>query len=571
MKRSGIGGKRGFTLLEVLVAMAILVIGIYALIRIFPVGLASIEYGKSRTIAAQLAEKQIAHWRLRADNLSDAIAGWEAGSYPTDYDSTSLDPDADNPNYQPDSCWLPRLIVGEKVQIQASGSAGLPFYLLAFAPIQKFSGSDPIIVYSTPYSRVDTLAELIPSWDRRPYYLDYQQGKVYFDRAAYDRKFKIAYSWLDKSGAGGPLVRDVVSEVMDVDANTSGSHDLAAASNANFQRVVKASDRVYQAFILDGGAPSNPGHYYFDPAAGATTGVVVFSTADAGRTVKIDYLVRDWQIIREDNLTVDGNGQIKLAFARLKDADYRNPPRQDSAQPVGQDGGGIDRYVVAVNLRAGGALYGDSKHTMWLDRATTNGDFRVTYKDVPDPDNPGEIVAGGTLVFPSSKAQPGDIFRIYYRVPGDWGIQMQKAAIYYQDSQYTNAPAYQQYQIAASDSDDPTRYDVLTFEPCEADKSVVVDYTYERSGRTYRATGELHKIADIDTASGSAYGFLLDKLEEDEDNTLTLVHSVRGVSVTARVIWAGPGKSEAGGTSLGEMWREARLSTYLTRPAGGIR
>jgi prepilin-type N-terminal cleavage/methylation domain-containing protein len=66
-------GARGFTLVELLVALVVLLIGIYAMMRIFPRGFSAIEVSRQRTTAAQIAEAELERWRLHPESLPDAI------------------------------------------------------------------------------------------------------------------------------------------------------------------------------------------------------------------------------------------------------------------------------------------------------------------------------------------------------------------------------------------------------------------------------------------------------------------------------------------------------------------
>lgn len=62
--------ERGFSPVEVLIAMAILGIGIMAVMRLFPSGLAFSRIAQERTVASQLADKNLSRIRMAgASNL----------------------------------------------------------------------------------------------------------------------------------------------------------------------------------------------------------------------------------------------------------------------------------------------------------------------------------------------------------------------------------------------------------------------------------------------------------------------------------------------------------------------
>lgn len=74
---------RGFTLVEVLIALVILLIGIYAMMAIFPRGYSAMTASEMRTIGSQLAEAELARWKLAPETLPDAIVA-------TDYDGALI-------------------------------------------------------------------------------------------------------------------------------------------------------------------------------------------------------------------------------------------------------------------------------------------------------------------------------------------------------------------------------------------------------------------------------------------------------------------------------------------------
>ncbi|MFB3881999.1 MAG: prepilin-type N-terminal cleavage/methylation domain-containing protein [Armatimonadota bacterium] len=82
-RRGWTSGQRGFTLVEILITLVILVIGIYGMLRVFPPGFSAIEVGEQRTIAAQLAEAELARWKLHPEALPDAVVA-------TDYDGALI-------------------------------------------------------------------------------------------------------------------------------------------------------------------------------------------------------------------------------------------------------------------------------------------------------------------------------------------------------------------------------------------------------------------------------------------------------------------------------------------------
>ena len=68
----------GFSPVEVLIAMGILAIGIMAVVRLFPAGLAFSRQAQEKTIAAELAENSVA--RMRMSGASNLLGIAQAGA-----------------------------------------------------------------------------------------------------------------------------------------------------------------------------------------------------------------------------------------------------------------------------------------------------------------------------------------------------------------------------------------------------------------------------------------------------------------------------------------------------------
>ncbi|HRK35761.1 MAG TPA: hypothetical protein PLJ47_14285 [Candidatus Hydrogenedentes bacterium] len=70
--------KEGFSPVEVLIAMGILAIGIIAVVRLFPSGLAFSRIAQERTIAAELAQSNLS--RMRMAGASNLLGVAQAGT-----------------------------------------------------------------------------------------------------------------------------------------------------------------------------------------------------------------------------------------------------------------------------------------------------------------------------------------------------------------------------------------------------------------------------------------------------------------------------------------------------------
>ncbi|MGB9608037.1 MAG: type IV pilus modification PilV family protein, partial [bacterium] len=66
--------RKGVTLLEMLVAIAVFVVGIAFVLRVFPAGLKGIRYGEQVTLASSLAKTELSSLTANPSDLPDAIA-----------------------------------------------------------------------------------------------------------------------------------------------------------------------------------------------------------------------------------------------------------------------------------------------------------------------------------------------------------------------------------------------------------------------------------------------------------------------------------------------------------------
>jgi type IV pilus modification protein PilV len=87
MRMHGSKGNAGFTLIEVLIAIAILMVGIMAVMQLFPKSLRQSRIAAERTAAATLASSQLS--QLRVLNNPAMIQSWIANN--TSQTLTSID------------------------------------------------------------------------------------------------------------------------------------------------------------------------------------------------------------------------------------------------------------------------------------------------------------------------------------------------------------------------------------------------------------------------------------------------------------------------------------------------
>jgi|WetSurMetagenome_2_1015567.scaffolds.fasta_scaffold42381_2 prepilin-type N-terminal cleavage/methylation domain-containing protein len=541
----------GLTLIEVLIAMVILLIGIYAVLKIFPAGFAVIEESRQRSVANSLAQGELERCKLLADNLyslPEAIVATDNNGAPlTDYDPRDLTPAQTDPDlgahpvWQPDSVFLPRTILGERTMIPAASGGQIPFYLLQFAPIADFVTGTTLQVYdANPFVRVTGTP------GPRQYTVDNAAGAFTF--VGYDnRYFTVTYSWLGTDG----IVRNVIGES---DQVASGGFTLKAKTDNPllFQQVVPQSERVYLLYNATASdPPAASGEYYLDNTS-LMTGKIKFSSADIGKAIGINYRVADWGILREDYEIPTNSSAVRVAVSGgIKGPGYTNPPRQTAEEKLPDS----TNFVLAINLSDGITVYGD---------ATSNAsDHRLTVD-----------YRAGAIRFPASAT---GTMRIFYRGQRDWIVQVQRAAASYS---LGAAADYNTFRWPHPTDSDPKNRKILNFAPSEAGKTISLSY--------YRDV-DVDGNGSFTDAGDIPHQYVTDELENIAlDGTVTFCQPadnhvqpsalnsfmVKGVSLTARVVWAGGGKSTVLSTHsssgrqeyLNEAWRQVRASALLTAP-----
>ena len=613
---------RAFTLIEVLVALVVLMIGVYGMIRIFPRGYSAIEASQQRTTAAQLAEAEIARWLLHPEALPDAIVAtdYEGNLIPATltnssvnlqsvlvygelaarlpgtnthgalalspeqvldlqrlavglvYDPTDLTPsqfDAAlgllgagtttlHPNWQPNSLYLPRTVIGEQIDIrrlgagnrtvEAEGEAGpgVPFYLLSHAPLDvlRVIGEDVVYVdiYDARqwrYIRWPGAAAAVVLQDRE-FTSDPDTGLLYFGPhnvaappPGYTREFKIDYS----SNVGGVATR-IFGARLETGPTGAGAAtdplDPLPGDPTNLQvyeRLVPLTEEEY----LDGelqrtDAPARRNVYYVD-----------YETAISGRIefplvlqiaphvgditlAKVDYRVMDWQILVFD-VEVPPDGTVQLPVNRIKGPTYTNPPRQTRAQEVARgikafyDTNGNEvppervessyAYVVAVD-RQSGEILTDHEGVDWPSNPWERRHrFRVNYRDGLLYFDYDQWEVWGFDAEVDTPERSGRTYRIFCRAQGDWAVQLMPAVRSYARAAPENGPPGPNYPYGRPGGPAvggqtglltyawgvPESRSQLFFPLSESGQTVSIDYYYkDADGNDIFVAGEVRSI-----------------------------------------------------------------------------
>jgi len=570
------------------VALALLLIGIYAALRIFPTGFAYQEFSQNRVRANNLARAELERVKLAGGSLPDAIIVTDPygefrgrdyfmnvlGIYDP-YDQTPrmqgmLGELITNPGWEPDGAYLQRLIIGETVTIPRLGEEGrglVPIHLLNFAPIDYLYYDDrgnpidnPIQVRSTLYQSVNDLNLLanLPEGSHH-YYLDYSAAQIYFRVGTEQRQVAIDYTYIGTDGQA----HDVLLEKPIVVPTTPAPGRLwtepialpVPADWPTISRVVRGTVEVYEVlgfvgFVALGGPPPElrAGEFALEELHDGNgnyvgvAGKIYFSPLDGGRTVKIDYRVRDWGIVREDRRVevIDPRervGKVALAVPFIMNAESTSQPDRRIPVTMGPSG---PVYVVAVGLSDGTVYYPDDPNGFTVD--TRKGELKF------------------------NTAPSGTEVRIFYRTDNHWTVQVMKPAAVFRRHAVSGGDAWPSFQSFLWGRLNRGRERDLFFSPEYAGMMVTVDY--QRSDGRW-IVGELHQLTPVST-QGERIG-----PPPLGDSFIT----VRGASVRVRTLWAERGRvyaekplvgsapPEATRYRLPEVWRAVNLDTHLTKMA----
>jgi prepilin-type N-terminal cleavage/methylation domain-containing protein len=341
MKRTVYRAHRGVSLIEVLVAMVILLIGIYSLVRLFPSGFTTILYGRNVSQATALTNGMLQQARVRVNELPEGILAFDPESrtvvpnLPIDQELTAY---VRNQGQAPEARFSDlnkvRRVLGEATKVPAPTSSpympGQPvsLYILNFSPIYSVvptrSGLGGIFVYAgTPLRRVvfegpPSDAELA-ALDSESYGIDYGNTRLYFRAFPYERRFKIDCSFTVDAGNGFVrermrpdniiVVRENVQEVDLRQARPGQQSDSPYLPIPAGARLEQDEETVYRGFDLLGRTePFSPTDPYQFRVLNSVVGVLGFNPLAAtirtasgkGIVAKIDYDVDDWHIIRDD-------------------------------------------------------------------------------------------------------------------------------------------------------------------------------------------------------------------------------------------------------------------------------
>ena len=428
----------GFTLLEVLVAMSILLVGIWTVAAGFPQLFGVLTHEEKRTEMSRLLEATVEQFKTDRDALPLAITGGPA-IHP---DSVPEDPDMvlGPVNSRDDILW----VVGENFVVPAT-----QMHVLNVGLAQGWEDGDPPLADVYEIRQVTEGDELS---------VDTQTGDVTINDPNYDA-IEVSYVWRDDLEPPG-VVHYVHGEVV---PHPDNGFTLYAIQDAH-QTVVQGSVQGIGEMAFGDVVYNAPGGSWFVPQESEQVAldygaVLRFHADDVGRTVRVNYQLRTAVdplraggldlIMAEDRQLSVATGKISLVGTGI-----------DTAQPLFEP----NTYIMAVDLDTG-QIYEQG----------VGFDFET-------PIDYGRGLL--TLDFLNPLGVLGHTFRFYYRTTDQDMITVQKTPrLFLEDLTAPAEEAYRTYSRLDTN--------LLQFAPCAAGQTVAVDYTY---GAGQLASGQVHTI-----------------------------------------------------------------------------
>jgi type II secretory pathway pseudopilin PulG len=544
----------GMSLAELLIAMMILLVGIYAVAAVFPSLFGQVQADSDRTAMARLTQRTLSLAAADLDRLPEAIFGYDdtiaASPYtaiPPDEEPRDPDPEsasdytANPPNSRDDIIH----VIGERLTVPAphTGVGGTTRDLTVAVPLMMgMAGLDPatgaaaVSVYQlVPLVRTET-APATPTTNTPvgTFYIDRTTGTVCLPTQAAGipqvpltaPTAVVDYAWTDLIDTTATKWRStyyVQGERVAHGTPVAAKNGLPVAPGApECAGVIPEECRAWLVvpftfgdtgnlgFVANNSPAPAPGSFLLEYNYGAT---LLFNPADQGRQLCVDYALRTGTtgnpiddrrrelIVYEDqqvpSASQGGAYAVQLAVNGLSD--------EDPLLEGNLAGTGNPVNVLAIDLTDGQG-YDDVSHTLSVD------------------------MGKGIVTFPDTAACLGHTCRFYYRTLDQHCIQVTKAPATFVDKVVADrwsdrsTVAYKTYQVQAPAA--AGQRTVLTFPESSAGQTVSVDYTYGAPpALPLRKTGELHVINE------GAYQIAL-----DNPDVVSIV-AVRGVSVKVRGWW----------------------------------
>ncbi|MEA3402525.1 MAG: prepilin-type N-terminal cleavage/methylation domain-containing protein [Armatimonadota bacterium] len=515
----------GLTLTELLVAMSILLIGIYAVVRGFPPLFVNIEGERVRTEMAGLCEQWLERLKAEPQCLPEAIAGHDPvdGSVigPEVWPDEEMTPPEGNA--RDDLTW----VLGETFEVpgpQPASPVSVYPLKLGAASIQDPANVDGCL-------QVFKLVKLerVP---QPPPGGAVPEGRFYLDAAGYlyappqYATARVNYCWMDDTATPHWVTDEVV-----MNSNYAWTQPVLPVRAAEltagpvFTNVVpemaEATALVRYSVVIGQAGDVAPDTAVLESTYGAT---LLLPSEDAGQAMHVNYQLRSEPdvnrhlrrmpvMMEEMAAPTQRPYQVDLKFGGihddipLYDTDVLGNPLPTPAR------------VLVLDLLTGQAW---TDVEPWLHLDTLEGTVTLDWEDPTSPLAPADA--------------HGRELRVYYRTLDGHMIAVQKAPAYFLEE-----PIMQTYQDPdpALDESDKVDYRYFRAQPWPADaaytqlqfpesaagQAITVDYLAGTAAPYNRIAGELH-VVDAQTLS----------VVLDQPNVVGIM-GVQGVSLTVRGWW----------------------------------
>jgi len=584
--------RSGISVIEVLVAIAILSIGMLSILLLFPAGLVALQNGAASTNADRLGQAEIEKASAGDIQLLNAV-------YPSAYSGfnsntlASVNPETLIQTSIPTTSPLTnqsdvdafRTIQGETVRIPSLNASDVSLYTVVADPIE----SESLTVNGTPWTGIagdstpnptnpdyaDPGAELAPGQPQ--YLIDYANGEICLSAETSGQTYQETIVFT-VTGSNGQVVTQTLNvPALDVSAqpvwvslsqlmtpsNTTGTEPPTPWTKGsdilvrNFTQVpyggtFSTQDPYQWQYYLPDYASANPSSA---TAPSANLGVIAFNPLATflhgpdGKPLEavLNYRTYSWHIISEDRLVTSPLGTAHLSLTSLL-ADTAKDFLSDNTTAFT----GLFTYSDPVTY--GGAITPADPDFIVLDmdKGTVlqeGTDYSVDYSN-------------GTVSFINPNGTyANDHLRIFYHPARDWAVALAKAPVVYTAD--TTPGDVAQNEPALSEYISPVTGTTIYFPEVDLGKQVDIrfSYTVPGSGGAESYTTTTENMYTIEAAGMNA-GVDLTGVLNNQATTIPAGSynitplAVKGVSLSAIVIWKD-----------NSIWHNRTISTVLTSPS----
>lgn len=523
-----VGRRRGLTLMELLAAMAVLLVGVYSVAALFPKLSRNISDEEQRTTMQRAAEQLSARFQSGSLEAPDGTAPVDANvnamdpsSQPRDPDSTSL---AANPLNSRDDFVM---VYGEEFRIPAPVAAnGFPAYVPKMGLLRR--NSVPVLVEFVELTQCAYDPGAGGTVPAGQYYLR-PDGQLIANGGT--TNYSIDYNWYGGSPA---LVRHVSGE-------RRLNLETVQAVSARGGRVVPGDTRCFAMYYWSGTVnEANPTNlplgsrtFVVDPRAGQALRFPpdAPSLTSGHRLKLLQYVLREnadgrRELMMQEDKTIPATTPFQIQL---------NVPFLDDENPLlTEDFTGAalsdDEYVLMVDLTDGEpiAWTGVMNNSAYPGLDFTRGILDVDFRR-------GIVTVDGGLL----SSRLGHPVRLYYRTMAQHCLEVQKAPAEFVECAPGVTPdvpyaGHRTYQISSEVVGGKQLIHLTNFPSYCEDQAVEVDYLVQPAGwnTTRRICREMHVITDLREANaGWGFGFAL-----NEPNVVGVLQ-VRGASMRTVAWW----------------------------------